>query len=284
MAGLPLLDRVAPGDHVCWAVDDDRVRLDAIAAYVQAGLRARQKVAYCGDDPEEVLTGIADRGVATREPLRTGQLQAVTPEASYLAGGSFDAEATIGLVEAGAVQARREGYPGMRVIGDMSWAQRRVPGAERLAWYEATINTLFTEGYLIGVCAYDRRLFDPALMRRFTCAHPGAATTGMPYNPSISLRIRRTLRPYGLRLSGEADLSNRAALAAVIEQVIECKESTIDVSELRFADMAAARILVDAATAGPGRLRVVGCSPTLVRLLRFQNSDAVPGLIVEARR
>jgi anti-anti-sigma factor len=282
VAGLPPLDRVAPGDHICWAVDDDRARLDAIAGFVRAGLRAREKVMYCGDHPEAVLAAITGLGVSTREALRSGQLLAVSPEASYLAGGSFDPEATIVLWRTGAARARDEGYPGMRVIGDMAWAGRRVPGTERLPWYEAAINTLFTDGYLTGVCAYDPRRFARSEMRRLICAHPGAASTTMPYDPATSLRIRRTSEPPGLRLSGEADLSSRTALAAVIDRAVAERDVTIDVTDLRFADMAAVRILINAAVTGPGRLRLVGCAPTLIRLLRFQNADAVPELIVEA--
>lgn len=284
MAGLPLLDRVAAGDHVCWVYDDDRTRLDAMAAYVRAGLRARERVIYYGDEPEAVLAAVAGGGVDVREAVAGGQLRAE----SYLAAGRFDPDATIRAWRAAAADARREGHPGLRVIGDMTWAVSRVPGAERLAWYEASVNTVFAEGYLTGVCAYDRRLFDPLHLRRLICAHPGTAAGDSPYDPSISLRLRRTGDPPGVRLSGEADLSNRGALAAVVEHAVAHagpdRVITLDVTGLHFADMAAARILVHAASAGRGRVRLVGCSPTLIRLLRFQHADAVPQLVVEARR
>ena len=283
MTGLPLLDRVAPGDHICWAVDDDRARLDAIAAFVRTGLLAREKVIYSGDDCAAVLAGITHRGVAVQEPLRTGQLATETSTQSHLPGGVFDPEATIERVRDAMARARSEGYPGMRVIGDMNWALRRGPGAELLAWYEAAVNTLFTDGFLTGVCAYDPRLFGQAELRRVICAHPGAATSTMPYDPATSLRIRRTCEPPGLQLLGEADLSNREALATVVHEAVGAHETTIDLTGLRFADMAAARVLLTAAAAGPGKIRLVGCGPTLIRLLAFQDAEAVPGLTVEAR-
>ncbi len=284
MAGLPLLDRVAPGDHICWTVDDDRTRLDAIAAFVQTGLRAREKVIYSGDDCAAVLAGITDRGVAVQEPLRTGQLATETSAESYLRDGVFDPEATIERFRDVMVQARDEGYPGLRAIGDMSWALRRGPGAELLPWYEAAANTLFTDGFLTGVCAYDPRLLGQTELRRLICAHPGAATSTMPYDPDTSLRFRRTREPPGLQLLGEADLSNREALATVVHEAVSAHDATIDLTGLRFVDMAAARTLLTAAAAGPGKLRLVGCSPTLVRLLTSQDAGAVPGLTVEARR
>ena len=56
---------------------------------------------------------------------------------------------------------------------------------------------------------------------------------------------------------------------------------TIDVTALRFADTAAARVLLNAAvTAGP--MHIVGCSPVLVRLLFFHGAAEIGGLIVTA--
>ncbi len=283
VAALPLLDRVAPGDHICWAVDDDGIQLDAIATYVQAGLRAGEKVVYCGDHPEWLLAGITDRGVDAAAALRTGRLEALSSETLYLAGGSFDPQATIGRCRAAVAEAREQGYPSLRAVADMSWALRRVPGADRLPWYEAAVNTVFADGFLIGVCVYDARLFDPADLREVTCAHPGTVTTTLPYDPGTSLRIRRTREPLVLWLSGEADLASRCALAAVVEEATAEGDVTIDVSALRFADVAATRILIDAAAAGPGRIRLAGCPPGLLRLLEVQNADAVPGLTIEAR-
>ena len=282
MGGSPLLDQVALGDHVCWTVDDDATRMEAIAGFVRAGLNARHRVIYSGDEPEAVLDGLERHGVGARAALDEGLLLATTAEASYLSGGVFDPAATIALWRATIDRARATGCPGIRVIGDMTWASRRVPGAERLPWYEAQINTLFLDGYVAGVCAYDRRRFDPLVLRRLSWAHPGAAATRIPFEPESSLRARRTRDPYGLRLAGEVDLSNRDALRAVIEHLFDEQPSaTVDVSGLTFADTAASRILVDAAD--HGTLRLVGVSPPLGRLLEFHGAAGVAGLTVVPR-
>jgi anti-anti-sigma factor len=282
VGGLPLLDKVALGDHVCWTVDDDAIRMASIAAFVRAGLDARHKVIYSGDEPEAVLAGLERHGVGTRAALDQGLLRAVTAESSYLAGGVFDPGATIALWHAEMARARAEGHPGIRMIGDMSWASRRIPGVERLPHYEAEINSVFTAGYVAGICAYDRRRFDPLTLRRLGFAHPGAAATRIPFEPESSLRARRTRAPYGLRLAGEVDLSNREALRAVIGHLFDHEPAaTVDISGLTFADTAAVRILVDAAAHGP--VRIVGCSPSLRKLFDFHGADGVAGLTVAAR-
>jgi anti-anti-sigma factor len=282
VAGLPLLGHVRLGDHVCWTVDDDTLRMESIASFVRAGLQARHRVIYTGDAPGEVLAGLRRRGIG-RSALAAGQLSASTAEESYLAGGSFDPVATLELWRAEVAASQAQGFLGLRVIGDMTWASRPVPGASLLPWYEAECNTVFVDGYVAGVCAYDRRIFDPLALRRLSWAHHGAVGMRTAYDPGASLRILRTRDPWGLRLSGEVDLSNRLALRTVIGHLFDDgrPEVTIDVTRLTFADTAAARLLVTAAAAGPGRIRLVGCSPVLRRLLDFHRAGDVPALIVE---
>ncbi|MBU2665110.1 MEDS domain-containing protein [Actinoplanes bogorensis] len=280
---MALLDRLELGDHVCWTIDDDTVRLDEIVGVLHGGLLARHKVVFSGDDPDIVVTALERRGVRVREVLGSGQLTAATPESSYLAGGGFDAEGTLELWHGEKERARAEGYLGLRVVGDMNWATRGVPGAERLEWYEGRVNKNFADGYIMGVCAYDRRVFDALQLRRLALSHPAAAGPLLPFDPETSLRIRTTEQPYGLWLSGEADMSNRHALKAMVEEAYREREGrpviTLDVTALRFADTAAARVLLhSAATLGP--MQVVGCSPVLLRLLQFHGAESIPGLTV----
>ncbi|GAA0468314.1 hypothetical protein Ade02nite_79200 [Paractinoplanes deccanensis] len=273
MSGLGVLDQLDLGDHVCWTVDDDTVRLDAVADVLEGGLRARHKVVYLGDDPGAVLHRLDARKVPTRSLLATGQLRAETAEASYLSAGSFDAEAALALFATAKAQARDEGYQGLRVIGDMSWAARGVAGADRLDWYEARVNEVFVDGYVVGVCAYDRKLFDPLTLRRLALAHPGAAGPLLPFDPESSLRCRRTTEPFGLRLTGEADMSNRYALESVLDGLVTDlppdATAVVDVTGLRFADTAAARVMIQAVADSMDRIRIRGCSPVVGRLLRF---------------
>jgi hypothetical protein len=275
-----LLGRLVPGDHVCWLVEDEEARADGTAAFVRAGLASHHKILYCGDDPDRVVAALEARGVHTGPAMASGQLRVTTAEAAYLAGGVFDAEATLEIWRRQAAQARAEGYLAMRGFGDMSWAGRPVPGADRLPWYEAEINRVFSDGFVLGVCLYDKSLFDPPYLGDLVSAHPGLLSAGA--GPAPLLHAARTTGPLGLRLVGEADLSNRRALHAVVQHLVEDatvagEPVTIDVSELRFADGPAARTLLGAAGSAGG-LRLVGCSPALIRVLTFHGAASTPGV------
>jgi anti-anti-sigma factor len=169
------------------------------------------------------------------------------------------------------------------VLGDMSWATRPVAGRDRLFWYEAQVNRVVLDTGVIGVCAFDKRLFEPSELRRLTWQHPASVSTGFPYDENLSLRIRRTRDPLGVRLTGEADLSNRHALRTIFQYLFAdagSSEVTVDVSGLKFADRAAARVMVQAGS-GPGKLRLVGCSIALERLLRYSGAAEAAGLTLD---
>ncbi|MEV4702424.1 MEDS domain-containing protein [Actinoplanes sp. NPDC049316] len=269
---MALLESLALGDHICWTVGDGDVRLDSLTALVEAGLGLGHRVLYCGDDGGEVFGAFERRGVAAGEAVAAGDLRVAPIGSSYLARGVFDHGAALGFLRREIDDARRSGYPGLRLISDMSWAGRPVPGAERLPGWEAQANMIFAEGYALGVCAYDPQAFAAARLRELARAHPGTAGADAPFDPDSILRMRRTGQPFGMRLEGEADLSNAPALSAVIDHLLDSPPGpdatvTINVDGLRFVDTAAARILLTAADRAAGRLRIAGRSPALGRIL-----------------
>jgi anti-anti-sigma regulatory factor len=100
------------------------------------------------------------------------------------------------------------------------------------------------------------------------CAQPATAVAGSETGWAPVLRIRRTTDPYGLRLIGEADLSNRRALGATLDNVLDQQPDPavpihLDVSGLRFADAGAAALLGRLASRAPMGMRVTGVQPAL---------------------
>ncbi|GAA4606125.1 hypothetical protein BJY16_005668 [Actinoplanes octamycinicus] len=284
-----LFDRLRPGDHVCLIGDDDVLQARGIAQYIRAGLRERQRVVFYGDRTGLLDQELAAAGVDTGDACGSGQLQIISPGESYLASGRFDPDATIAAWRTEEAITRAAGFDGLRVGGDMGWAARPVPGADLLGHYEAQVNRVFADGFVTAVCFYDRRLFPHAELRHLSCAHPATATAGPEPDTAPQLRMLRTVDPPGIRLSGEADLANRAALSAVMRALADDTPDgsgplTVDVHELRYADASAARFLMYPAVHAGRPLRVVGCSRALRRMLTLQGSDGVPGLLVETDR
>lgn len=280
MADQATVDRLRLGDHVCWTFDDDRERSDAMAGYVRAGLRDTHKIVYLTASlpTRAVLSDLRARGVPIDAPLHSGQLTVSTAEETYLAGGRFDAAAMLDRWTQEFYRASREGYAGVRAVGDMSWGLRPVAGAERLKSYEAQVNRVFGDGFGMSVCLYDQRLFPGPQLNQFSSVHPGTMRPGAGNDWVPLLRMIRTTDPFGVRLVGEADLSNRDALLTLLRELLDdsarhASPVVIDVTEVTFVDAAAARAVVGAVAAAAGRLRVTGASSGVARLLRLHSAD-----------
>jgi len=264
-----------PGDHVCWMYDDERDRLAAAAGFVLAGLADGHRTVYCatGEPAAAMPATLRAGGIDVPAALRTGRLILAAAADVYLTGGRFDPGECLARWSRGAEQARTDGYRGLRAVADMTWAADRPPGAGVLAGYELAVNGIVAEGFASGVCQYDVRRFTAPRLRTIQMAHPSSLRAGAPGDTVPLLRIRRLPGPR-LQLDGECDLSNRTAVQVTVAAVCRDaaavgQEAVIDVTGLRFADVATGRMLVRAAATVPGGITVTGCTKSLTRLLRM---------------
>jgi hypothetical protein len=283
------LNQLQAGDHVCWAFDDDANVLDTTTRYVARGISAGEKVLCHLEqvDPDDLVRRAAGLGVDVAAAADSGQARFRSAGESYLSSGWFRPDDVLDGWRTELRRARDEGYPGVRVVADMSWAFRPSPVAdtERLAWYEAQANRVFAGGYATVMCLYDRRCVADCDLDRITMAHHGCfgANNG---SKCPQLRLRHTKDPAGVRISGEADLATRDALVAVVSGLASDIDAngepiTVDVRDLSFADGRTAQLLVWAARAAPAGMRVVGASATLAKLIDLTGGCEVPGLSVQ---
>ena len=145
---------VRPGDHVCWLYRSEGEQRAFLTPYVRQGLEGGEKVVYIGDGRGVVdaLGYLRDDGVEVEGLLASGQLRVLTAEDAYLRGGAFDPDGMIALLRRETARALAKGYAALRVTGEMSWALRAAPGAERLIEYEAKLNDFFPDSKCLGVC------------------------------------------------------------------------------------------------------------------------------------
>lgn len=263
-----MVEQLQFGDHVCVFVDGTDDRLDVMARSVAAGLDAGDKIMMFTEAllPVAVLAGLEARDVPVQPARRTGQMQVLPAREAYLPAGRFEPERTLDTLVGHIDQAVAEGYRGLRLVGDMAWALDEPAGVDQLAGYEARINQLYMDCRALGTCLYDRHAFDTDLLRQVACAHPATSATGRSGETGWEalLRMRRTSDPYGLRLIGEVDLSNRQALATALDAVRDQQPDpavpiTIDVAGLRFVDAATAVLLGRLALRAPAGVHLTGC-------------------------
>ncbi len=160
--------------HICMVYCDREQQITALAEYFKTGFRLGQQCVYVSDaDTARFVRNVMMRaGMDVEADVSDGSMTFLTPEQTYLAGGDFNGDKMIALVEAMIADAYAAGFNGLRGAGDMSWVLgAKVTGREIVA-YESKINRLFEQYPFMGMCQYDENRFHAEAVRMLISTHP----------------------------------------------------------------------------------------------------------------
>lgn len=172
-----------PGDHLCCLYESEDEHRGSLAPFLRQGLEQGEKVVYIAEDhtPQQVFGYLEDAGYKVAPHLANGQLRVVTPAETYLREGSFDPDKMIVFLRTETERAIAEGYPTLRVTGEMTWSLNGVPGSDRLIEYEAKLNHFFPGSPCLAICQYDRRRFSSDTVLGVLSTHPIAVVGSRMY-------------------------------------------------------------------------------------------------------
>jgi anti-anti-sigma regulatory factor len=194
--------------------------------------------------------------------LAAGQLAAAECEGRLLAGQEFGAGRAMDWLTAQMAACQQEGFPGLRVAVDMSWALRPVTGVEQLPEFEESVAAALAGSTVSALCQYDREGFDPVTLATVSAFHTRSVAAATYYADPV-LRICRQYAPPGIRLAGEIDYQHAEPLALALTEAIRFDgDITVNMTALAFIDGSCARMIVDAARGlAEDRTVVLHCHP-----------------------
>ena len=168
------IEELKPGDHLCCIYETDLEHQTLLTTFMRQGLDRGEKIFYIVDarSVEQILSYLREDGLDVEDYLKSGQLNVLSVDESYMLEGVFDPDGMICLLEKETRRALDEGYSALRVTGEMSWALRGLPGSERLMEYESKLNNFFPGNKCLAICQYDKRRFDPAILLEVLTTHP----------------------------------------------------------------------------------------------------------------
>lgn len=157
--------------HLCLIYDDEEQRRNIVAQYLAAGLRRGEIVRYFADTtaPEEIRGWLLAQGLELRED---GSFGIAPAESAYCPSGRFEPQDVLDNMVARYAMAKQAGYSGSRACGEMTWVLRGISGSERLLEYEVGINMIHETFPYVGMCQYNARLFDGAMLFQILQVHP----------------------------------------------------------------------------------------------------------------
>ncbi len=166
--------RYPKGVHVCHLYSSEKERDEVLGRFLAAGLAEGERAACFSDEhaPETLGDLMARLGVDVADMLARGQLSLDGAAERYFANGVFDPEMMLGALRAFHEHGEAEGYPAVRVIGEMSPQVQTTRGADRLAEYECRVNQVVATHPVTAVCQYDTRRFSGETIMEILAVHP----------------------------------------------------------------------------------------------------------------
>ena len=228
---------LAPGTHLCAFYDSDEQLARIASTFVARGLAAGDRLLYIAEDDDAATSMLSSLlgDVPGRHALASGQLEIRSFGDTYGHVHSGD----LSLLEEGfrtaAEQSRTGGFPGLRVAAEMGDFARFLGSSDDVVRWERRSTALQRELGVTSVCQYDLRHLEGDDSARLAAEHVALA----PDRDDAPLAtILAVGEPWGLKITGEVDVANRAALIRAIRSRAEVSPRVhLDLGDLTFADV-----------------------------------------------
>jgi anti-anti-sigma regulatory factor len=251
-------------DHACLTFGEQEELLDLTAAFVRDGLASGCRVVVLSDAPQLGAATLGGHELAAESAFEAGQIVMAASQDGLVGPGGFSAERAMEWLNGQLADARWQGYSGIRVALDMSWALQPMTGIEELPALEGEIASAVSDAAMAVLCEYDRERFDPVTLALIAPMHSHAVAAAT-YHDDPVLRICRQYVPPGVRLAGELDFLARDALALALGEAIRIDgDITINMTKLSFIDASSVRMILEAAASlAPSRTVLLRCGPAV---------------------
>ena len=164
-----------PHNHLCLIYESEEEWSQAIIPFLSIGLERGEKCLYITAVHQAALLRqvLSKQNIPVEACESSGQLTFLHHQDAYTQDGRFDPDRMIALLKDETEKALQEGYPALRVTGEMSWALRGIPGSDTLLEYESKLNRDFFPLFpCLAICQYDRRRFNPEIIKGVVMTHP----------------------------------------------------------------------------------------------------------------
>lgn len=273
-------------DHAIAVPVSDEQLCQISAEFLAHGLVRGEHVIYFDDGTSDrVLERMTDDGIAVAGPLREGRFT-ILPSDRHTSPHEV-AETVRATVDA----ALAAGYPAVRITGRLTFVVRHAGGDSGMAEYDRVIEEVVRRRPAHVLCIYDRARYPEEVLEVMRAAHRTEVVAPAIYDDGL-LRIT-AVGPGAARVAGECDHSNRPRIRSFLEAALDRAlrhpdaptDITLDLSSLRFLDVAGAVGLVHAAEEFPNahRLFLTGVRPRVQRVLDRCGAPFATQLVVRAR-
>jgi len=270
---------LALADHACLTFGEPEELMDLTTAFVRDGLASGLRVVWLAAEPQRAQSELARRGIDAPAAEAAGRMAVVACQDGLLTDQAFTMEHAMDWLRGQTARTEQEGFSGLRIAMDMSWALRPISGVEQLPAFEERIAEALAGTSASVLCQYDRERFDPVTLASVTQFHTRSVAAAT-YHHDPLLRICRQYAPAGIRVAGQLDRAAEQGLGRALSEAIRVDgDITINMSEMTFIDLHCARLIIDAARSlTSGRTVVLRCDASVSARFLLLGAPAIPNI------
>lgn len=149
--------------------------------FIREGLERGEKAVHVvkEDAQQAHLARLQESGIDVERLLRSGQLELLGWEQTYLSRGRFEMNRMPELIEALIAKSRADGFPMLRYVGNMEWSLEDCPGVGDVMEYEARLHPLLLKYPDPIVCCYNIGRFASEFVVDMLRVHETAIVCGI---------------------------------------------------------------------------------------------------------
>lgn len=256
---------VRPGEHACCRFGRAAEGEHLAASFVRNGLTRGNKVLYlCDDELPDVAAKLESWDQRVGPAIDSGQVEVLCAQETYLPDGCLRTDRMLDRLRQAQERATSDGYSGLSVTGEMTWALGGAVSTDELIDYEHRASAVADDDTLM-FCQYDQSRFsqadvpaDVVLEAHSVDIAPELAAIG-PLAGYVSAAAVGDV----LRLAGALDFAAAEVVSGVLDRHF-AGEIHLDLADIDFIDVAGVRSL----RGGRGRAPTIDrASDAVVKLL-----------------
>ncbi len=163
-----------PEEHMVVIYDNENEIINILINYISLNLKNNYRCFYItGDTNTNLFLQKLKNSIDYRKYLNKNQLVILNKEDLYVKDGTFSPDKMIDLLIRESRTAVSDGYNGLAITGEISWALEFNDGFEKILEYEWKLNEkVFSEYPVSSICRYNLNKFTNEMIKNIIQVHP----------------------------------------------------------------------------------------------------------------
>jgi DNA-binding CsgD family transcriptional regulator len=233
--GIPGIDEVDPGTHICALYSCPAERDSLLFPFLREGIREGDKCLCLIEDAEPAsVRDQVEKQQYGDLPHQSKQLDVDRASEVYLQSGRFSVGQMISFLAVRLTQAAESEFPLLRAAGEMSWVLPQPEWAEDFFAYESAVNQIVEDKPAVFMCMYDLQRFGISTLVDVLKAHRKVLLDGMVLDNPHRLTPRQYLAEQTTSATTQYPLANvrRPRTGAASDPWRTLTDAELRVSEL----------------------------------------------------